>query len=97
MAITSIGDSFGGGGAGAGPQAAKAPMQIHTMHLCRNSSRMEGALGRDYSGEALWRGLPHRRRSPIMGGHMRSRCNDQRRAAPHCMVVNLVRSGRKQP
>src|SRR5881396_79503 len=26
-----------------------------------------------------------------------SRRNDQRRAAPHCMVVNLVRSGRKQP
>src|SRR5439155_20550024 len=23
--------------------------------------------------------------------------DDQRRVAPHCMVVNLVRSGRKQP
>ena len=28
---------------------------------------------------------------------MSNRCADQRRVAPHCMVVNLVRSGRKQP
>ena len=42
-------------------------------------------------------GLPPWLRSPIMGQHLRSHCNDQRRAAPHCMMVNLVRSGRKQP
>jgi hypothetical protein len=29
--------------------------------------------------------------------HAYARGNDQWRAAPHCMVVNLVRSGRKQP
>jgi len=28
---------------------------------------------------------------------MGSSGDDQWRAAPHCMVVNLVRSGRKQP
>jgi hypothetical protein len=26
-----------------------------------------------------------------------AKASDQRRVAPHCMVVNLVRSGRKQP
>jgi hypothetical protein len=68
------------------------------MNLFCNSSPVDPALGVDYSGAGA--------RLPALAApasfadnarHVRSRSNDQRRAAPHCTVVNLVRSGRKQP
>jgi hypothetical protein len=70
-------------------------MQPHTINFFRNPGPMDGALGAIIA--ALRGDTLAACASFADNVHAYARGNDQWRAAPHCMVVNLVRSGRKQP
>ena len=101
-----------GGGSGAGPHPATANAANETRAQSASSDlhadRDEGTgcaiedvrfvVADDYK-HALRVGFPAKDAVRDRGYNAASalRAPDQRRVAPHCMVVNLVRSGRKQP